>query len=402
MAEQNLAPPPLSQAGGRAMFAWLREMRYGRPGCRAAGDLWNNFRAADVLGAASDPVTFSSDLSGLNPGMARIQRGTLTRIDPPEHHRLRRLVSQSFTPRRVAELAPRIAQITDQLLEEASPSDRFDLVSQLAYPLPVTVIAELLGVPTGDRELFRRWADNLLSVPRTAVRSTAFAESVEEALREMDAYLLRHCLARRREPRDDLISDLVTAEVAGERLDDQEVVNFSRLLLVAGHITTTLLLGNTILCLDEWPHAAAELRSDRSLIPAALEEVLRNRSPFPQIARSTTRQVEIEGQSIPEKQVVILWLLSANHDERRFPDPERFDIHREPNEQLAFGHGIHFCLGAPLARLEGKIAVDRLLTRFADIRIAAGTEVEYYDNVFGPRSLPIEVRRATAAPTRSA
>src|SRR5262245_14119667 len=402
MPEERLAPPPLSKNGGRAMFAWLREMRDEHPVWRDANDFWHLFRAADVLRVASDPATFSSDLSGLNPSMARIQRGTLTRIDPPEHHRLRRLVSQSFTPPRVAELAPPIARSTDEFLDDASQSNRFDLVRQLADPLPVTVIAELLGVPTADRDLFRRWADKLLSMPRTAIRSATFAESVEEALREMDAYLLRHCLARRRKPRHDLISDLVTAEVSGERLDDQEVVNFSRLLLVAGHITTTLLLGNTIRCLYEWPHAAAELRSDRSLIPAALEEVLRYRSPFPQIGRFTTRQVEIEGQSLPEKQVVILWLLSANHDERRFPDPERFDIHREPNEQLAFGHGIHFCLGAPLARLEGKIAVDRLLTRFADIRIAAGTEVEYYDNVFGPRSLPIEVRRATAAPTRSA
>ena len=394
MPEQKLAPPPLAKDGGHAMFAWLRAMRDGQPVWRDPDDIWHVFRDADVREAAADPATFSSDLGGLNPSMARIQRGTLTRMDPPEHHRLRRLVSQSFTPRRVAELAPRIAQITDQLLDEASRADQFDLVSQLAYPLPVTVIAELLGVPAADRDLFRRWADQVLSVPRTSIRSATFAASVEDALREMDAYLLRHCLARRREPRHDLISDLVTAEVEGEHLDDQELVNFSRLLLVAGHITTTLLLGNTILCLDEWPGAAAELRADPSLVAAALEEVLRYRSPFPQIARSTTREVEVAGQPVPEKQVVSLWLLSANHDERRFTDPERFDIHRSPNEQLAFGHGVHFCLGAPLARLEGKIAVERLLGRFADIRIASRGDVKYYDSVFGPRSLPVAVRRS--------
>src|SRR5262245_65187626 len=171
MPEERLAPPPLSKNGGRAMFAWLREMRDEHPVWRDANDFWHLFRAADVLRVASDPATFSSDLSGLNPSMARIQRGTLTRIDPPEHHRLRRLVSQSFTPRRVAELAPRIAQITDELLDDASRSDRFDLVSQLAYPLPVTVIAELLGVPTADRVLYRHWAGGLTSIPSSANQS---------------------------------------------------------------------------------------------------------------------------------------------------------------------------------------------------------------------------------------
>ena len=233
-----------------------------------------------------------------------------------------------------------------------------------------------------------------LREPRTDIRSEGFATRVEDTLREMEEYLLGHCRARRRRPGDDLISALVTAEVDGERLDDEEVVNFSRLLLVAGHITTTLLLGNTVLCLEENPSAAAELRADRTLIPPALEEVLRSRSPFPQMARFTTRAVELSGQVIPANQLVMLWLLGANHDERQFPDPERFDIHRMPNEHLAFGHGIHFCLGAPLARLEGKIAVDVLLTRLADIQIAPTTTLQFYDNVFGPRSLPLTVRWA--------
>jgi cytochrome P450 len=265
-------------------------------------------------------------------------------------------------------------------------------VSEFAYPLPVTVIAELLGVPAADRNLFRRWADGLLSMPRPDLRSERLASTLEDALREIDGYLLRHCVARRGKPGDDLISDLVTAEVDGERLDDEEVVNFARLLLLAGHITTTLLLGNTVLCLEDCPQAAAELRADRSRIPAALEEVLRLRSPFPQMARYTTREVELSGQVIPAKQLVMLWLLSANHDERQFADPERFDIHRHPNEHVAFGHGVHFCLGAPLARLEGKIAVELLLSRCADIRVTPGTAVEYYDNIFGARSLPISVR----------
>ena len=394
MTEQPPALPSFATDGGHALFRWLREMRDQHPVWLDQMGLWNVFRYADVQRAIADPDVFSSDTTPLIPGMSQLQRGTLTRMDPPEHHKLRRLISQSFTPRRVADLAPRIAEIAGNLLDEASGSDRFDLVSQFAYPLPVIVIAELLGVPITDRELFHGWADHLLSMPRSDFRSESFARTVEDALREMDAYLLRHCVARRRSPGDDLISDLVTAEVDGERLDDEEVVNFSRLLLLAGHITTTLLLGNTMLCLQENPARAAELRADRSRIPAALEEVLRVRSPFHQVARVTKQEVTVGGQVIPARQLVLPWLLSANHDERQFAEPERFDIHRAPNEHVAFGHGVHFCLGAPLARLEGKIALGLLLDRLSDIEITPGADIEYYPNVFGTRSLPLTVRWA--------
>ena len=399
MGEDVRATPRFAEDNGRALIAWLREMRDRQPVWRDPNDLWHVFRYADVLRAAGDPAVFSSEMSGLNPGLNRLQRATLTRMDPPEHQKLRRLVSQSFTPKRVADLAPRITQVASDLLDEASGSSQLELVSQFAYPLPVIVIAELLGVPIADRNLFRGWADRLLSLPRTEIRSKRFASTVDEAMREMDEYLLGHCRARRQRPGDDLISDLVTASVDGERLDDEEVVNFSRLLLLAGHITTTLLLGNTVLCMEDCPEAAAALRADPSLIPGALEEVLRFRSPFPQVGRSTTRDVEVAGHVIPAGQVVLLWLLSANHDERHFSDAERFDVRRRP-DHVAFGHGIHFCLGAPLARLEGRIAIDLLLRRFADIQVTPGMPIEYYDNVFGARSLSITVRRAGASAAR--
>src|SRR5215510_1664168 len=271
--------PPFAEDGGRAVLTWLRDMRNRHPvWYDASNHFWNVYRYADVRQALAEPSVFSSDLSPLNPRMSHLQRGTMTRLDPPMHHKLRRLVSQSFTPKRVADLAPRITQVAQELLGQASGSEQLDLIGEFAYPLPVTVIAELLGVPWSDRELFRRWADHLLSIPRGDVRSEGFVTKVEEALREMDEYLLRHCRARRQRPGDDLISALVEGEVEGERLDDEEVVNFSRLLLVAGHITTTLLLGNTVLCLDENQRAASQLRADRALIPAALEEVLRVRS----------------------------------------------------------------------------------------------------------------------------
>jgi cytochrome P450 len=386
--------PAFGSENGRALFAWLRAMRDEHPVWQDGQGLWNVFRYADVQRVMGDPATFSSDTTRLVPGMSRLQRGTLTRMDPPEHHKLRRLISQSFTPKRVAGLAPRIGEIATQLLDEASGATQLDLVRQFSYPLPVIVIAELLGVPASDRGLFHQWADHLLGMGRADFRTEEFAKIVEEGLREMDAYLLAHCRDRRQHPRDDLISDLVTAEVDGERLDDEEVVNFSRLLLLAGHITTTLLLGNTVLCLEENPESAAALRADRALIPSALEEVLRVRSPFPMMARVSTRDVEIAGVVIPGQQMVLVWLLGANHDERQFPDPERFDVRREPNEHVAFGHGIHFCMGAPLARLEGKIAVELLLTRLADVRVTPGAAFEFYPTVFGAKALPLTVRWA--------
>ncbi|HEV7733492.1 MAG TPA: cytochrome P450 [Candidatus Binatia bacterium] len=386
--------PAFGTDRGRALVAWLREMRDEHPVWQDGQGLWNVFRYADVQRVMTDPTTFSSDTTRLVPSMSHLQRGTLTRMDPPAHHKLRRLISHSFTPKRVAGLAPRITAIATQLLDDLVGAEQFDLVGAFTYPLPVIVIAELLGVPTSDRKLFHEWADHLLGVARTNFRTEEFAKIVEEGMREMDAYLLAHCRERRLTPRDDLISDLVTAEVDGERLDDEEVVNFSRLLLLAGHITTTLLLGNTVLCFDENPQSASDVRAAHGLIPSALEEVLRYRSPFPMMARVSTRDVEIAGTTIPVNQMVLVWLLGANHDERQFAEPERFDVHRASNDHVAFGHGIHFCMGAPLARLEGRIAVELLLTRLADIRITPGDPLEFYPTVFGAKALPLTVRWA--------
>jgi cytochrome P450 len=387
--------PPTTEDGGHTLLAWLREMRDSHPVWRDQYGMWHVFRYADIQRVTSDPEVFSSDTTRLIPSMRPIAEGMLTQMDPPAHRKLRRLVSQAFTPKVVAALAPRISEVTNELLDATGGAEEFDIVTDLAYPLPVIVIAELLGLPISDRELFRVWAGRLFDISVEDPTDPELMRQVEEAMAEMRAYLLQACLERRARPRADLISKLATAEVDGEQLTDNEVVGFSTLLLIAGHITTTILLGNTVLCLDEHPDVLDELRADRSLLPAALEEVLRYRSPFTQIGRATTRQAQLSEEVVPPDMLVVAWLLSANRDDQVFADPDRFDLHRSPNHHVAFGHGIHFCLGAPLARLEAKIALNILLDRFTQVHVQPGAQLEFYPRgIFGARSVPITVRHA--------
>src|SRR5215813_1791373 len=390
-----------------ALLAWLRRQR-------AAGSIhhdeqqrvWQVFGYADTARVLSDPSAFSSDFSEIMPHQRDFDlfaRGNFVRMDPPKHRKLRSLVSQAFTPRMVTALAPRIAELTAELLAGLRGARRFDLVDRLAYPLPVIVIAELLGIPVEDRGIFRQWAETLFSSNRRttelrlddAALKALFA-AVAPTIREMNSYLLAHIQRRRARRAEDLTSELVSVEVDGERLDDQEIVGFVGLLLLAGHITTTALLGNAVLTLDEHPGAAAELRADPTRLPGAIEEVLRYRSPFPRLARRAARDVELGGHAIAPNEIVILWLASANRDPAQFPEPDRFDVRRTPNPHLAFGHGIHFCLGAPLARLEARIALGILLERYREIAVARDEPAEFYNpwTIISPKRLPVQVRPA--------
>ncbi|MEU6714570.1 cytochrome P450 [Nonomuraea sp. NPDC046802] len=356
---------------------WLHGPRSGQPvEFDASAGIWNVYGYPELHEVLMDPATFSSDTMRVIPKEMLPKEGFslegfITQIDPPEHGKLRKLVSSAFTRKVVADLEPRIAALTHELLDEARDRGRFELVTDLAYPLPVIVIAELLGVPSSDRALFKKWADALFqrdAKPSLAKRREEDLEAVMKPWREMSGYLADHAAERKLRPRADLLTRLVEAEVDGERLPDDQVVNFAIILLLAGHITTTMLLGNTVLCLDAFPDQQDKARADRSTIPDVIEESLRFLTPFAAVGRATTREVELGGVTIPADQVVMGWLAVANRDPRQFPNPDVFDPGRDPNPHVGFGRGIHFCLGAPLARLEGRVALNILLDRFNPLR----------------------------------
>jgi cytochrome P450 len=394
------AQPPLP-----VFLAWLEESRQrGQVHYDAPQQTWQVLGHPEAVAVLSDPAKFSSDLTGLVPAqddLALFQKGNFVRMDPPRHRKLRGLVSQAFTPRMVAGLEPRIAEVTTELLDATGGGERLDLIETLAYPLPVIVIAEMLGIPSTDRPTFRRWADTLFDVnidPEDSLQKVGeeAVASVAPTMREMNTYLLDYIRSRRANPGQDLTSKLLQAEVDGERLDDQEIVGFVGLLLLAGHITTTATLGNTIISFEENPDAATEIRADPSLLPAAIEEVLRHRTPFPRLARLATTNAQVGDVEIPAQGLILVWLTAANRDARVFPDPNRFDIHRRPNPHLTFGHGIHFCLGAPLARLEAKVALRIMLDRYRGITVATDAPVEYRNPwlMVSVNKLPLDVQAA--------
>ncbi len=357
---------------------WLRGEQPAEPvAYDESTGLWNVYGHEEAVAVLGDPKTFSSaHVNDLFPveQPPELREGNLLDMDPPDHRKLRNLVSKGFSAKVVADLEPRIAALTHELLD-AADGDRLELVNDLAYPLPVIVIAELLGLPAEDRDQFRTWVDvmfsntNEFSMKMDKEEMQAEFAGQYEAMRPMFDYLRAHAVERRKNPREDLISGLVQAEVDGERLNDNEVMNFATVLLVAGHITTTMLLGNTALCLDAHPEQRARVRADRSTIPTAIEESLRFLTPFATLARATTVEVTLGGQRIPADQLIMVSLSAANRDRRRFVDADMFDATRDPNPHIGFGRGVHFCVGAPLARLEGRIALDILFDRFPHLRV---------------------------------
>ena len=365
------------------VFAFLTAMRETNPVKRDEQGIWQVFDHAGVQTILGDAATFSSDTTKFVPEMPEFEpfrNGNIVNMDPPKHRQLRGLIVEVFTPRVVDALTPRIERITNELLDAADADGRFELVETLSYPLPVIVIAELLGVPAADRPVFRRWADTLLNrtdVSAEVMPSDEAMHAMAPIMREMADYLRDQINARRAHPSDDLIGRLAAAEVDGNRLSDDQIIGFAATLLLAGHITTTATLGNAVYCFDTNPDAAADLRADRALLPAAIEEVLRFRPPFPRIAGVATRDVELGGQTIPAGEMVIGWLAAGNRDPAKFPDPDRFDIHRSTTGHLAFGHGIHFCIGSRLARLEARVALGILLDRYPDIRVETDSPTEF-------------------------
>ncbi|SFB36577.1 Cytochrome P450 [Amycolatopsis marina] len=322
---------------------------------------------------------------GASSGFTQSLAAHMLNSDPPDHTRLRKLVNKAFTARTIARLRPRIEEITAGLLDDMSGT--VDLLETFAFPLPITVICELLGIPDDDKEDFRRWSGTLVSASP--------AEDVERASGEMSSYLLSLVEAKRAAPGDDLLSSLVHVSDEGDQLSEVELVSMIFLLLVAGHETTVNLIGNGVLALLRHPDQLAALRADPSLVPNAVEEFLRYEGPV-NIAtlRFTAEPLPVGDVTIPEGEFVMISLLAANRDSTRFAEPDRFDVRRPAGGHLAFGHGIHFCVGAPLARLEADIAVRRLLERFADLRLAAEPEsLRWRDSTLmrGLETLPVRV-----------
>jgi len=289
---------------------------------------------------------------------------TVLQSDPPVHTRLRGIVSRAFTPRVVEGLRGRIEEITDELLDGAPADEPFDLVATLALPLPVMVIAELLGVPPSDRELFKRWSTSIAYVATNLFSTPEMIETTKRASAELIEYMDGVVEERRREPREDLITALVQAEDGGSRLSHDELLAFTVVLLIAGHETTINLIDNGMLALLENPEQYARLREDASGVPDAVEEFLRFDSPVQGLIRVATRDVEVGGRQLHAGDAVLVMIGAANRDPARFEEPDRLDIQRQDNRHLSFGLGPHFCLGAPLARLEAHVAFGALLRRF--------------------------------------
>ncbi|GAA0553751.1 cytochrome P450 [Actinomadura livida] len=385
--QKDVSPaPPRPESGRAALLEWLRWMRDHQPvALDETTGMWQLFRYDDIHRSHTDLTDFSAELGRVLP-LGELSRGVLAVMDPPRHGQVRALVSQAFTPRTVARLEPHVAELTRRLLDEAAGQDEVELMRALAYPLPISIIAELLGVPRQDREMFRRWADTRLSGDHEA-EAVFDDDTIRASVDEMHAYLLEHVRARRQRPSDDLISRLALAEVGGDRLDDQEIVHFTGLLLMAGYTTVAAMLGNAVLLLHDNPAAADALRADPGLIPGAVEEVVRYYPPLPQSLKLLKNDVELHGTTMPAGSLVTTWTLSANHDERHIADPGTFDIRRDPNPHVGFGHGIHFCLGASLARLEGRIALEALLARLPGPRVLREPEMYPNPRILAPREV---------------
>jgi cytochrome P450 len=417
----NIFPSPEQQLNP---FQFYADMRYNNPvAYDDRNNVWGVFRYYDVQFILGDYTHFSSNPPPSPPppksdnlqDQEKKQKGPFTgpsllKSDPPYHRTLRGVIASAFTPMAISKLEPRIESITHDLVNQVIQKGNMDLINDLAYPLPVAVIAELLGVPVQDRNIFREWADKLLS-SAPAELTDASAKDLFQIQTEMDDYFNAIIDKRRRTtiaPQSDLISGLIKAEADGHRLSREEILAFCTLLLLAGHVTTVNLIGNTVLSLLQNPQEFSKLKKEEEednnlstspLIPSTIEETLRYRSPVQGVFRTTTEEVMIgESQKIPPGQGIVLWLGSANHDELIFPDPEKFDISRIPHghSHVGFGHGIHFCLGAPLARLEGCVALRIILQRLRDLELDSSKteEIKPLPSLFlhGVSQLPLRFK----------
>ena len=338
-------------------------------------DLFHVFRYADIERVLLDATTYSSKINdGLDSGSDGVGRqSSLSAADPPMHTRLRSLVNKAFTPKRIGALETRVRELVRERLAATRGTRSFELVATLSAPIPMIVISELLGFPASDAPLLQRLSDEVAESQFQGIGGApipvASLEKRQNAVMQLAPYFMNAIEERRTTPRDDLVTALSQAEEAGDRLSFIEFLSTLGLLLIAGNETTRNLISNAVVLLSKYPEAQAQLRSQPSLVPSAVEEALRFESSVTARMRRTTANVELSGHAIPAESTILYWISSGNRDEEAFQNPDSFDISRDPNRHLSFGLGRHFCLGAYLARMEIRIVLEELLERTKTFRV---------------------------------
>lgn len=357
---------------------------------------WALSRHADVLNGFKEWTRFSSrngvslDLDAFHANAETTM--SFLAMDPPRHDRLRALVSRAFTPRRVTELEPHVRALARHYLDEIGTSGDCDFIRDFAAKLPMDVISEMIGVPAADRARLREWAD--LVVHRDEGVQSLPPAAAQSALRMLH-YFTEMLSDRKQRPRNDLTGALIAAEIDGDRLADREIIGFLFLMVVAGNETTTKLLGNALYWLWRHPSERDRLRADPALVPRWVEETLRYDNSTQALARVVATDTELHGEKLRSGDRLVLLLGAANRDERVFPDPDRYDLLRDTSSSLAFGQGVHFCLGASLARLEGRVALEEVWKRMPDYEIDPTGLVRVHSvNVRGFAALPIAFGKA--------
>jgi cytochrome P450 len=374
------------------------QMREAAPVLREPNSgIWMLLDYESVRRALNDTEVFSSHISAT---AGHPTPKWMIFEDAPKHTRLRGLITSAFTPRIVSNLEPRIRELTTGFINKVIERGEMDLASDLTVPLPMMVVADMIGIPAEDWPRFNRWSELTLELSYTirgispAEEAAKAGEGYRQVMVEMSEYLPELSEARRREPKDDLLTRMVQAELNGERLSPEEILGFVHLLIVGGQETTTNLVNNAILSLLENPEQLAKLERNPELLGSAIEETLRYRSPLQWIFRANRREVTLQGATIPAGQLLITVLGSANRDGKQFRDAEKFDIKRDPNPHVAFGHGLHFCIGAALSRLEARVVLTEILSRLKNMSLASNTPWQPRKglHVHGPTHLPIRFR----------